>query len=228
MSPVAAASILDPAPFREWCNSLLAPKPEEWTHTLGELAGKATADVLAVRLGIDGRRLYAWRFENRHLDRDMVEDALHRAGYALDDVYPDLDLGGVRERNRGGVLPGTTGRLRDPHLEVLHRLHIERGMSIREMARRLWRGLGYASEDAADFAIRKGWKRLRLEVRRRPSISDAVGRCKGRKSTYPEKGRLCRERAMVDSEFCREHDPARRNEVLRHLRKAQTAARGVA
>lgn len=56
----------------------------EWIE--GRLVSTTTGD-LARELGVDERRLFAWREENDFADRDVLEDALNRAGVYLWEVY---------------------------------------------------------------------------------------------------------------------------------------------
>lgn len=121
--------------------------------------------------------------------------------------------------DRGGTPPGLYGRLNDSALRVLHRLHSERGLPVKELARRVYGRAGFASAGSAESAIREGFKRLDLPVRRQPPPEHR--RCEGIKSTYPNKGRRCIEPTMVGSQFCFAHDPARRAEVVRLAAEAR-------
>lgn len=163
--PAVGRNQLDPGPFREWCAKRLMPESGEWSPEIGGLAGLLTTDELAAQLGIGTRRLYAWRSEAEALDRDAVEDALHRAGYALDEIYPDVPS--APEPKRGGVPAGYGSYLGDEEILALHRLHM-RGISIAELARRIYRKAGYRSAEAAKYGIRTGFRRLGLEIKRRP------------------------------------------------------------
>jgi hypothetical protein len=81
---------LDPQPFRDWVNQRLHRSEGKG---LGERAGTVSAESLAQDLGIDHRRLYAWRFETQYLERIRIEEALHHAGFAIWEVYePDEEI----------------------------------------------------------------------------------------------------------------------------------------
>jgi transcriptional regulator with XRE-family HTH domain len=170
---------LDPSPFRKWCEARIAPDPKEWSGAIGELAGRVTAEQLAEDLGISERRLYAWRFENKGLDLELLEDALHRAGVELRALYPDPpEREAPRDPRPMGPPPGLGSKLSDEQVRVLHRLHIERGLSLRELGRRLYRQLGYATDEAATFGIRNGFRRLGLEAQwRHPTKLETTPRC---------------------------------------------------
>jgi hypothetical protein len=208
MTPIATDHQLDPRSFREWA--------EEWREKRDLPIAR-----LAHELRIGERRLRHWLRTAGTLDRDDLEDALHRMDVCIWDVYPDLDPPTTPAVNRGGVPAGVTGRLRDTHFRVLHRIHIERGMSVAEMSRRLYEQFGYASPGTASYAILRGWKRLGLPVKRRHDLPDAVSRCKGLKTRYPRKGERCTEPPMIGSDYCREHSEERRAEVIRGVTEAR-------
>ena len=145
----------------------------------------------------------------------------------------------TRKKKRGGGRPvGVHGKLTDRHLQALHHFHLEQGISIRELGRRIWRKAGYASPASAAESISQGFKRLHLpalsrelavakanERRRLPgspgtanrsaykrwlrSKNGGYRRCKGTKTQPPGKGQPCSRYALVGSEFCHAHEPSR-------------------
>ena len=236
---------LDPQPFREWCNERIDEgRPSD---ALGGYARHCGSEKLAARLGLDPRRLYAWRFENQHLDRLDLEEALERADCWISDLYPEFaaetettitgycpgckdDVPADSERRclwcetkvwkrRSGIEPGQQSFLSDSQLRALHRLH-QQGAPIRELGRRTWRAAGYASEGAAWKAIERGFRRLHLAAVRRQVAPDHF-RCNGIKNRHPRKGERCPEFAMAGSTFCWAHDPARRAEVIEQMDAAR-------
>lgn len=70
---------------------------------------------------------------------------------------------------RGGWRHPARGRSKftDDQLRVLHRLHVEQGASINQLAKRVAERVGYASHHSAAQAISAGWKRLGLKARDR-------------------------------------------------------------
>lgn len=78
-------------PLRVWIEARL--------RQLGPAAnGRSPFGLLADELGIDKRRLFAWREENGRVPVRMLEDVLDRAGVRLTDLYPELepDIAGER------------------------------------------------------------------------------------------------------------------------------------
>lgn len=155
-------------------------------------------------------------------------------------------------RRRRGKPVGKWGKLRDEQLRLLHRFHLEREASIRELAREISAQAGYASEGSALEGIRAGWKRLGLEARSQPQATALANRrrrvpgspgtadraankrfhrrrnggyrrCQGSRSTYPRKGDPCERWALVGGDFCLQHDPERRAEVLAIVAGAREA-----
>ena len=153
----------------------------------------------------------------------------------------------TREKKRGGGKPaGVHGKLSDRHLKALHHFHLEQGISIRELGRRIWEKAGYASPASAAGAIREGFKRLHLpalareasttkanERRRLPGSPGTANRkaykrylrkknggyrrCQATKTQAPGKGQPCRHFAMADSDFCHVHEPARQRQIADQL-----------
>lgn len=206
MSSVPTHRRLDPQPFRDWCEKRLMTDLAPHCDEVGSLAGRVTAEQLAERMGIDDRRLYAWREENVWLDRDRLEDALHRAGYSIEDIYPDLPPLPEEKPAHGGwgPEPGRGSLLSDENVLALHRLHIEGGVSIRELARRIYRKAGYASWEAAMHGIRRGFRRLGLEAQRRHPTELAIRPrlCVDQKSN----GEPCEAFAVTGRDRCWPHE----------------------
>jgi len=100
---------------------------------------------------------------------------------------------------------------------------------------REWRRLGLAARDRIEQVVISSTKHGRAP-RRRTSVEDSYyrrwlrerrgwrairgpgrPRCKGRRLSYPRKGEPCLRPAMEGSEYCAQHDPARREERLVHM-----------
>lgn len=255
MSPYIHDGV-DPQPFRAWANEWLRPATRA-PSSIGEVAAERTVSELARELGIGERRLWRWRYEVKSIDKAEMTEALHRAGLGLWDVYGDQadetpklthwycptcnedcpvdsDLSCLwcatptrKAKRKGGTPPGVYGKLSDDQLRALHRFHADGGLSIRELGRRVWEKAGYASWESAAHGIRIGFNRLHLTVHKRSHQDLQVPRCSAVKSSPPGVGRRCRSFVAAGSEFCRLHDPARREEVVAHARamvETRTAA----
>lgn len=99
---------------------------------------------------------------------------------------------------RGGRKPGTSSKLSDVQLRALHRIYIERGASISQLARESWRRAGFASADSAFQCIRLGWRRLGLGLR-----TEFMGsRCEALKAGTK---RRCRRPALIGGRYCNMH-----------------------
>jgi len=155
-------------------------------------------------------------------------------------------------KKRGGGKPaGVHGKLADRHLQALHHFHLEQGVSIRELGRRVWEKAGYASAASAAESISQGFKRLHLpalsreaatakanERRRQPGSPGTANRgaykrwlrkknggyrrCKGIKKQPPGKGRPCSRYALVGSDFCQAHEPARQPALAARLEEMRS------
>ncbi|HEX5591976.1 MAG TPA: hypothetical protein VFX35_01365 [Solirubrobacterales bacterium] len=220
---MAASRRLDPAPFREWCNEQIVT---EGTDELGGYARVFTAGDLALKLGTSQRSLYRWLHESTWLDRPEIEAALDHAGIHLWELYPDLPepepLVGPQ-----GPQPGAGSKLSDEQVRVLHRLHVERELSIRELGRRIYAQVGYFSEDAAVFGIRSGFRRLGLEAKwRHPTTLATVADryCKEDKAD----GERCGAFAMRGEEYCWPHHPDNRDAAAASIARANAARSAVA
>jgi len=110
-------------------------------------------------------------------------------------------LSEARERRRR-----TDSKLTDDQLRVLYRLHIERGRSIRELGRLVWRQAGFASPLAAGRAISRGFARLHLPARsctesRQLAKQRGYARCEELKAN----GEHCESFALVGDRLCWPH-----------------------
>jgi hypothetical protein len=157
-------------------------------------------------LGFHARRVREWR-EGGAVSVFAADPVLTKLDLRPDELPEYLWIEAATESVRVLRVPH---RLSDDHLRRLHGFHSD-GVPVRELARRIWDRAGYASDDSAANAIRRGFNRLHLPIRTQPTAI----RCKGTKSTYPSKGRRCIDFPMVGSEFCWAHHPARRAEVER-------------
>ncbi len=159
--------------------------------------------------------------------------------------------GETRAKRGGGKRPGVWGKLSDEHLRALHVAHMQ-GTSMRELGRQVWERMGYSSPQTAAMGIGTGWKRLSLPARPRaeataaanaerrtpgsPGTADrtaykrwlrekAGGRrlCSGVRLAYPRKGEPCQRWAMRGSDFCLQHDPGHRAEVVERAQAMREA-----
>lgn len=156
-----------------------------------------------------------------------------------------------RPKKRGGGKPaGKWGKLTDPQLRLLNQLHHDQGLSQRELGRRIYQRVGFATAKSAAMAIGSGWKRLGLTARDRgaatakantdrrgegsPGTADRAvykvflrernggyRRCAGVRQQYPRKGAPCSRYAMAGSDYCLQHDPARRDEIVQRAAEAR-------
>lgn len=145
---------------------------------------------------------------------------------------------------------GKYARLSEAQIRQLHTYHL-RGVSIRELGRRIRKhGADFASDKAAAMAISSGFRRYSLEARGRGEATAAKNRqrrgpnspgtadrpaykrwlrkkagklrpCEGVKMNAPQKGRPCHRYAAPGSDFCLQHDPARREEVVATVTNAR-------
>lgn len=157
-----------------------------------------------------------------------------------------------RKIRNGGKPAGVYGKLTDDHLRALHVAHMQ-GTSMRELGRRVYERMGYASAKSATGAMQKGWQRLNLPTRDRldairlsnveratpgsPGTADrstykkwlrrkagAQRPCRGVRLSHPRKGEPCQRWAMHGSDYCLQHDPDRRAEVVARVEAAREAA----
>jgi hypothetical protein len=207
------------------------------------------------------------------VNRESAEDALHAADLELVDVFgpalgEEVEVSEVycsrcheqvktdgdgaclwcdgptsQRRRRGGKPRGVYGKLEDRHLHALHHFHTQKGVSIRELGRRVWSQAGFANAHSAGVAISYGFKRLGLAAlshseatarsNRQRAATDSPGTadraaykrwrrkrnggyriCQGVKLQAPRKGSPCTRYALIGSEFCLMHDPERRAEIV--------------
>jgi len=138
---------------------------------------------------------------------------------------------------------GRLSRITEERARVLHRLHVEKDLSINEMADRVWEQLGYASKSSCASAIHLAFKRHglkaqdRIEMTRKKSTKHGLAPKHGPRpgyGTYKRKvihgiedrprcvgttfqGGRCDRPALLDSEFCDSHDPRFADRRAAHL-----------
>jgi hypothetical protein len=97
-------------------------------------------------------------------------------------------------------------KLKDRHIEVLHQMHTERGVSIRELGRFIWERAGFASAEAAARAITRAFDRMHLPARPYAESRELTRR-KGERLCEEVKasGESCGNFAMVGSSLCWGH-----------------------
>ena len=216
MSPYVA-EVLDPQPFRDWCDERLRAGVESKVE-IGHLAAKVTVARLEFDLGLGERRLHRWRYELQAIERIDMEEALHHADVGMWEVYPDLPDIEAPQKELGTHGPRRLRRdskLTEEQIRVLHRMHQERGVSIRELGRTIWDQAGFASPGAAARSIGRGFHRFQLpvascQVARAFTLSEGSRTCRYIKPS----GGQCGTFAMRDSDVCWAHDPDNRVAVL--------------
>lgn len=181
---------------------------------------------------------------------------LDRRGRCVWCDHPIATPPSKRPKARANVNRGVPVLMGDDVLERAHEMH-QAGASLRQCARELLAGTGYASEKSLVMALgtqfrHRGWYvRHRIEATvkastvhgraRRGQVDPAYrheGRlrrgeiagviCAGVLTQGPDKGQRCRRAARAGSEYCRVHDPARREQVLAEAANARAAQRKAA
>jgi hypothetical protein len=224
------SSYLDPQPFRDW-------------YAEQEAKG-FQGEEIARRFGLDSRTLRRWRRESTHIRCGELEDALMNSDLSLWDIYPELveevesgegfcracderaaTVEGrcvwcdtpIDQSKRNGPPPGFGCHLTDDQLLKLHRLHLEGGVSIRELGRRIQVVAGYRTPGAAEFGIRNGFKRLFLErVWRHPTSLRTLSRCREVK----EDGSACDAFPVCGENYCWPHHPDNRERAAARMVRA--------
>ena len=142
------------------------------------------------------------------------------------------------------------GNLSDAQVDQIYDAYLK-GSSVRDIAKVVWEKLGYANAhtcansiyynlDAAGYKLRSNATVLRRRNYRhgmgardnkvaykrwkRRQDPTKLRKCKGSKLTYPQKGRPCDRYALDGSDYCYQHDPEKRADVLAHVAKARAAA----
>lgn len=152
--------------------------------------------------------------------------------------------GPLASKRGGWKRPDLRGsRFSTAQLCALHRVHVDQGVSINRLAKRVYARAGYSGHHSAAQAISQGWKRLRLPARSRIESSRLAStkhgmapkhgprpgygtyrrqtlagredrpRCAGHRTQPPGKGQCCSRPARVGSDYCYSHDPLRALEV---------------
>lgn len=203
MSPQVTEQ-LDPQPFRDWVDAWLGANPDE-----------TAVERLVFDLGIGERRLRRWRHENSSLERIEVEEALHRAGTGIWEVYPEVPALPILAPQQQ---PGYRANLTEAQLLELHRLHVA-GVPVKVLAERVWKVAGFASWVSAEKRIRVGFSRLGLSTTRGLRHLPPARRC----TAVCGSGERCGQAALKDSDQCFHHDPSTRDKAREtHRRSVET------
>lgn len=137
------------------------------------------------------RRMYRLRNESLTgmMERATVEDALHRAGVLVSDLYPDLpEPEPMRERP-------AQRRMTDEQVLAAHRIYVGMKLTQRTLAELLWEKYGYENMNACAKAIAVAFRSFGLQPRRCTATTAAGKRCTG----APVQG----------DDVCALHDPRR-------------------
>lgn len=228
--------IVEAGPIRAW----LEERIEAQDHT-----------IVAARCGVHPRAVYRVLHEEDKLTVEKADRWLttYNDGTRLVDLWPDLNDEGARADvdSRGRDLTkkrGIPAKLTDDQLQAVYLLHMNAGLSLRELARQGWNTWGYSSEKSALNALSSNLRRMGLEPRNRieatvkastvhglasrkakrdytPEYAEHRNalrrqsqRCRGVRGHYPRKGAQCEHFALIGGDFCLQHDPSRREEVL--------------
>lgn len=191
------SAYLDPQPFRDW---------------YAEQKKRFTPEEIARWFGVDSRTLRRWDEGSMRIRRAELEDAVMRSHFSLWDIYPELENEPVDElAERRETRRRSDARITDDQLRILNAIHVERGVSIRELGRQIWEQVGCSSPGAADSAIRRGFKRLHLPIEKRivhhpssrPRCADVARRT----------GERCRLPVLEGEDFCWTHHPDTREQA---------------
>jgi len=151
------------------------------------------------------RKLFRWiNDEHRtHIERAVVEDALHHAGVELYDIYPDLEPPGqgrdaycptcradvyatdsgcpwcenpVLDQRPIGSRPrlGQGRKMTDQQVRAAHVIYQQTGLSVRRLAELLYERHGYKSASACATSLNKAFVSLGLERRDKIEASIAA------------------------------------------------------
>lgn len=157
----------------------------------------------------------------------------------------------VRERRKvAKAKPGDRrlSRITGERARLLHRIHIEQGVSMNQLAETLWSQLGYASQKSCLTALSGAFQRHGLPARDRIEATVAASRkhglapkhgprpgyrtylrrvihgepelrCEGLYTRGERAGERCEKPPMADSTFCFGHDPRFTARREAHLRE---------
>jgi hypothetical protein len=205
----------------------------DWIEHHARARGSLLALEEACGVAPDSLR-HVLRFR-RPVALDLVDRCVTAVG--LDTIwtlYPDHEPAG---RVRGGRRTGVPRKLTDEQIRAAHRLHIDGGLSIRELGRRLYERYGYSSPQSLANCLCAAFDLLGLDARDRIQAVRAVStvhgkatrehrdrahtragrvrrgeildrpRCAAVRTQHPRKGQPCGNRALADSDYCWGHDP---------------------
>lgn len=157
------------APFLAWCErreAQIANQLDRYPALGVNPDGMNPHARLMLELGwtpdTGGRRLLRWASDHATgmEDRAIIEDALHHAGAAFNDVYPDItDSSGYPCRVGQGRL------MTDTQIRAAHIIYERTGLSLLQLGGLLWERYGYANVDSCTCGLRHSFKNLGLPVR---------------------------------------------------------------
>lgn len=204
--------------------------------------------ALSARTGISADAWYrrVRRAEaSGQVDLGIADTILVELDLSLDDLDP-VDEKPPARRRGGGKPSGVYGKLTDAQVRACHVLY-EQGLSMRQVADRVWERAGYASAAGCARALSEQF--IRLGLPRRDRIEATKLRCTkhglaskhGRRPGYqayrrrvlagiPDQppcagttsaGKPCRHPAVRGSRFCMVHEPGRAEEFAAHLARGR-------
>lgn len=202
---------LDVAPFLVWCTlrereirreidrstiQIRGDRNRHSTPARPDRASNRLLDEIGWERESGERRMYRWanEIDTGRVERAVIEDALHHAGIAFYDIYPDLEPAGeVRDAYcptcrdevtvvdedcpwcHGTVIDqrpnlsqarfGQNRKMTAAQLRAAHVIYDQTGRSIREVAELLYIRYGYQSNESCATSLRMGWKALGLARR---------------------------------------------------------------
>lgn len=117
------------------------------------------------------------------------------------------------EKGRIKKVDFANARLTEKQLRAVHRLHLEGGLSLREICRRGWQAWGYASPHAALNSVSNRLRSVGLAVRSQSEATAAANRLRGDRLPGEDRNAARRRRRAV----LRATDPAFRAAELERL-----------
>lgn len=187
----------------------VTPTIEAW------IAAGNRLDVLPPRFSRACRRLLSGE------QRTLELGALDRLLVALDLPHLLAEIVPHKRTGRAGYTwpnPHPLRRLTAAQVTAAHRLHIDGGLSLRELGRQLHAKLGYSSAHSCAMALSAAFKRDGLERRTRAEAVHLANEARG----YV-RGRSARERRRALRASLRATDPAYRAEEQARLQRLHAA-----
>lgn len=163
-------------------------------------------------LASHARTIRRWRDGEVNPTLFDVDAVLTKLDIHLDELPDELrpaDPADAAQRDRGGVPKGYGAKLSDAQIRLLHRAHRERRVTVQMLAEQVWEQAGFASFESASWSIRRGFKRLGLEVIHHRARALGARRC----NELNHRGEPCEGFAQSGSEVCWSHSEKNREKA---------------